>query len=51
MDSVANSRRNNVDGQMGLFDMGQQAEETSVPAVHVPQLPELSAAERMRMEK
>ena len=51
MDSVASSRRNNVDGQMGLFDMGAAQTQASVPAVHVPDLPELSASERMRMEK
>ena len=48
LDSVVAGRRKNVDGQMGLFDMGG---EQTVPGVPVPDLEELSAQERMRLEK
>ena len=48
MDTVAQSRRRNVEGQMGLFDT---AETTTVASVPVPSLPELSSHERMVMEK
>ncbi len=49
MDSVADSRRKNVEGQMGLFAMLEE----DVPAamVPIPKLPEISKAERMTMEK
>ena len=50
MDSVADSRRRNVEGQMGLFDMGGETEEVS-SEVSVPDLPELSPQDRMAMEK
>ena len=36
LDSVANSRRKNVDGQMGLFDSFADDAEPVVPAVRVP---------------
>ena len=49
MDSVAASRRRNVEGQMGLFDMGGEAE--PMHSIPVPDLPELSKQERMAMEK
>ena len=49
LESVAASRRKNVDGQMGLFDMG--GEDAPVSDVHVPELPELTAQERMAMER
>ena len=49
MDSVADSRRENVEGQMDFFGAG------AVSAVHnrvkLPDVPEYSAAERMFMEK
>ena len=51
LDSVANSRRKNVDGQMGLFDSLADDAEPVVPAVRVPELPELSRREMMAMEK
>ena len=51
LDSVANSRRKNVDGQMGLFDSFADDAEPVVPAVRVPELPELSRREMMAMEK
>ncbi len=49
MDSVTDSRRRNVEGQIGFFDMG--GEETPASHVPVPRLPELSKQERMAMEK
>ena len=50
MDSVAGSKRKNVDGQLGLFDLGGE-DEVSVPSIQIPDLPEISAQERMAMEK
>jgi DNA polymerase-3 subunit alpha len=49
MDSVAESRKKNVDGQMGLFDLGGD----TVPAhtIDVPDMEELSKQEKMSMEK
>ena len=49
LESVTASRRKNVDGQMGLFDMG--GEDAPASDVHVPELPELTAQERMAMER
>ena len=49
MDSVADSRRRNVEGQMGLFDIGGEAE--PIARIPVPDLPELSKQDRMSMEK
>ncbi len=49
MDSVAISRKKNIEGQMGLFTMLQQEEQgMSMP---IPKLNELSKADRMMMEK
>jgi len=50
MDSVADSRRRNVEGQMGFFDMGGM-EEPQTDKISVPNLPELSKQDRMSMEK
>ena len=50
MDSVADSRRRNVEGQMGLFDLGGE-EEKPVSQIAVPNLPEVSKQDRMAMEK
>ncbi len=50
MDSVADSRRRNVDGQMGLFDLGG-AEEDASDTVALPNIPELSRQEQMVLEK
>jgi DNA polymerase-3 subunit alpha len=41
MDSVVDSRRRNVEGQMGLFDLGGEEEQTAAQ-VAVPKMPELS---------
>ena len=49
MDSVAESRRKNVEGQMGLFDLGADTED--VQRTPVPNVPDLTKQERMSMEK
>ena len=49
MDSVASSRKKNLEGQMGLFAMLE--EEDQAAAIPIPKLPELSKADRMAMEK
>ena len=52
LDTVTASKRKNVDGQIGLFDLGGGGEEDeSIPEVHVPDVPEVSAEERMKMER
>ena len=49
MDSISDSRKKNLEGQMGLFTMLQEEEESvSIP---IPKLAELSKADRMLMEK
>ncbi len=48
MDSVSDTRKKNLEGQMGLFGM---LEEDKASAIPVPKLPEKSKAELMSMEK
>ena len=49
MDSIASSRKKNLEGQMGLFGMMEEDEPgASIP---IPTLPELSKADLMSMEK
>ncbi len=48
MDSIASSKKKNLDGQMGLFAMLEDDPAVSIP---IPSLPEKSKAELMRMEK
>ena len=48
MDSIASSRKKNLDGQMGLFGMLEDDKSTAIP---IPKLAELSKADRMAMEK
>ena len=49
MDSIASSRKKNLEGQMGLFAMlDEEAPGASIP---IPSLPEKSKAELMLMEK
>ena len=49
MDSLAISRKKNLEGQLGLFGMLEDDDpSTSIP---IPKLPEISAADRMAMEK
>ncbi len=49
MDTVAESSRKNVSGQMGLFDLIETHEEAS--AIPLPPIEELSLQERMQLEK
>ena len=49
MDSLAVSRKKNLEGQMGLFGMMEEDEPAS--AIPIPKLPELSRADMMNMEK
>ena len=49
MDSVASSRKKNLDGQMGLFAMLE--EDDAAAKLPIPKLPEKSRAELMAMEK
>ena len=52
LDTVAANSRKNVEGQIDLFGGFFEDEEAdTVPAVCVPDLPELSPSERMAMEK
>ena len=50
MNSIADSRKKNLEGQMGLFSMMDEADDASV-AIPIPQLPEMNRAELMLMEK
>ncbi len=49
MDSIAMSRKKNLDGQMGLFTMLQDEDQTA--AIPIPKLPEMQKADLMLMEK
>ena len=49
MDSIADSRKRNLDGQMGLFGMLEQEDKGA--AIPIPPKAELSRAELMSMEK
>ena len=49
MDSIASSRKKNIDGQMGMFALLEE-EDKSV-RIPIPSLPELNKAELMLMEK
>ena len=49
MDSIASSRKKNLEGQMGLFAMLQ--EEDQAAAIPIPKLKEMSKADLMLLEK
>jgi DNA polymerase-3 subunit alpha len=49
MDSIASSRRKNLEGQIGLFSLLEDTE--AAASIPIPKLPELSRAELMLMEK
>ena len=49
MDSIASTRKRNLEGQIGLF--GMLAEEDVGVAIPIPKLPEMQKAELMLMEK
>ena len=46
MDATSVNKKKNIAGQMGMFDMGEQAE-----TVNIPDIPELGRRELMAMEK
>ena len=48
MDSIAASRKKNVQGQMGLFSM---LEEDTATAIPIPKLPEMKRSDLMLLEK
>ncbi len=50
VDSVADSRRRNVEGQIDLFGMVAQEQDSGV-SIPVPDIPELSRQDQMAMEK
>ena len=50
LDSIADSRRQNVEGQMDLFGMAAPAQRPAVELA-LPPLPEFSLEERMRQER
>ena len=49
MDSIADSKKKNIVGQMGLFAMLEDDDKSA--AIPIPKLPELQKAELMTMEK
>ena len=49
MDSIAATRRKNVDGQMGLFSM--LAQEDKAAEIPIPKLPEMKKTDLMLLEK
>ncbi len=49
MDSIASSRKKNLDGQMGLFAMLEQ--EDSAASIPIPKLAEMKKADLMLLEK
>ncbi len=51
LDSIADSRRHNVEGQMDFFGMTSAASNSGHSDIHLPDIPEISATERMFMEK
>ena len=50
MGAVAERRKRNLDGQMGLFDLMDQEEETP-QSIPLPEVAELTAREKMNMER
>ncbi len=53
LDTIADSRRRNVEGQTSLFDFGGMDDASDMPAasVPIPDIPELPRRELMAMEK
>ncbi len=49
MDSIAQSRKKNLEGQIGLFSMMQQEDQAA--AIPIPKLPEMQKSDLMLMEK
>ena len=50
MDSIASSRKKNLEGQMGLFALLEE-EDAAITRIPIPSLPERDPAELMAMEK
>ena len=51
LDAVARRKNRNVEGQMGLFDLFSDHVTPAMTAIEAPDIPELSAAERMAYER
>ena len=51
LDSIAASRRQNVEGQLDFFGMAMTSTGTSHSRIDLPDIPEYTATERMFMEK
>ena len=51
LDSIASSRRQNVEGQLDFFGMASASAGTNHSRIALPDIPEFTAAERMYMEK
>ena len=51
LDGIAAARKRNVEGQMDLFGQGGAEESAPLPALVLPDIPEYTPQERMKMEK
>ena len=51
LDSIAGSRRQNVEGQLDFFGMNSSQERAASFHVHLPDIPEYALEERMRQER
>ena len=51
LDAIANSRKVNVEGQLDMFGMASGGSGGPSSDIHLPNIPEYSATERMFMEK
>ena len=51
VDSVAGDRRRNVEGQLDLFGLASSVEENAASGMKLPDVPEFSKSELMRMER
>jgi DNA polymerase-3 subunit alpha len=51
MGAVADAKKHNVEGQLGLFDLLEDTPETKPASVPLPDVPELTAQEKMQLEK
>ena len=51
MSAVADAKKHNVDGQLGLFDLMNEETDLKPASVPLPNIPELSAQEKMQLEK
>jgi DNA polymerase-3 subunit alpha len=51
MGAVADAKKHNVEGQLGLFDLLEDTPETKPASIPLPDIPELTAQEKMQLEK